>query len=90
MANTLPDATSAQALTRAERVIEAIHRLDCCADRLQAYRSSIGDTLYEGLVSQAYVYASFLTDCKAMGMSLLDPRLREVTREMVQFCDFLE
>jgi len=77
-------------LTRDQRIDEAIARLDDCAGRLENYRDELGEEMYADLVSQAYFYASFLTDCKAMGVSLQDPRLREAANEMNQFCNFLE
>lgn len=82
--------SAAIALTRAQQVNEAITRLDDCAARLERHRDRLGEELYADLVSQAYMYASLLTECKVSGLSLLDPRLREVTNEMVRFCHFLE
>lgn len=78
------------AIARAAQISEAIARLDTCAGKLQAVRSSIPEDIYGDLVSQAYIYASFLTDCKAQNMSLKDPRIRELTKEMIMFCEFVE
>lgn len=90
MANSMSFASPAAMPTRAQRISDAIIRLDDCADRLEQYRENLGEALYADLVSQAYAYASFLTECRVSGMSPADPRLREVTKEMIQFCDFLE
>ena len=84
-------ATSTRApVTRAQRVQEMITRLDDCAARLEYYRDTLGEDLYADLVSQAYAYAQFLSDCRLSGLNPADPRLSEITKELIQFCDFLE
>lgn len=90
--NTQPaaDGSSEIANARATQIANAIARLDKCAGRLNEFRETLNEDLYTDLVSQAYIYASFLTDCKEMSMSLQDPRIREATKEMALFCDFIE
>jgi|SRR5690606_9624026 len=78
------------ALARATQVAEFIARLDACAASIKDHADLIGDEVYGDLVGQAYQYATFLTECKEMNMSLKDPRIREVTNEITLFCEFIE
>ncbi|CUJ69229.1 Uncharacterised protein [Achromobacter sp. 2789STDY5608633] len=84
------DVVQRLAEARVNRTESHIKRLDHCAGLIEASRTRLGEALYCELVSQAYAYALFLTNCKSQNIPLTDVRVREPVREVSLFCEFLE
>lgn len=75
---------------REQNLLAAIARLDNCVKLIEPYEEDLGEELYADLVAQAHAYASLLTDCREMRMSLKDARIRDAVEEMNYFCAYLE
>jgi len=75
---------------RVKEVQAAIVRLDLAAGRLREGRTTLDEGRYAELVTQAYCYATLLSEWKWQGLGLADPRINDLSEEIDLFCAYLE
>lgn len=71
-------------------VLHVIDRLDDCVAILYSVKDCLDAALYAELVSQALIYARFLTTCANFGVPITNAVIKGMALEVRYFCDFIE